>query len=166
CDIMHVSRKVPIIPVFRQMNLAQLIAARAASPQRVGWCAIFLKAFAMVAAEMPEFRRSYMAFPWPRLFENKESIGILNVEREIDGEHVVMIVQIRHPNLYSLSELERKIQRFKTAPPYSISGYRHMRRMSWLPRWLRRHIMISGLNVFGYLRAQFFGTYGVTSISH
>ena len=37
---------------------------------RPSWCAIFTKAYAVVAARYPELRRAYLKFPFPRLYEH------------------------------------------------------------------------------------------------
>src|SRR5262245_6292962 len=74
-DILHFAKKIPSVPMQRRMQLADVIAARAAAPQRVSWCAIFMKAYAIVAAERPELRRAYISFPWARLYEHPVNIA-------------------------------------------------------------------------------------------
>src|SRR2546421_452441 len=49
-DLLHFAREVPLVTADRRMNLAPLVAARQSLTARPGWCAIFTKAFAVVAA--------------------------------------------------------------------------------------------------------------------
>ena len=63
CDLMHFSKQIPSIPVQRRMRLGAAVEARRRAETRPGWVPIFAKAFAQVAAEMPELRRSYLSLP-------------------------------------------------------------------------------------------------------
>ena len=63
------ARKVPSIPMQRRMQLDDLVAARRSWPRPASWCAIFLKAYAIVSADRAELRRTYMPFPWPHGFK-------------------------------------------------------------------------------------------------
>ena len=58
-DLLHFARSIPTVPVQRRMQLAPLIAARAARADKPRWTAIFAKAYALVAAEYPVLRRAY-----------------------------------------------------------------------------------------------------------
>src|SRR5258708_27769838 len=80
-DLMHFS-KAPCVSVERRMDLARLVAARQVCSPRPSWTALFAKACAMVARDVPELRQAYMLFPWPRLYEHGKSIVSINVEGE------------------------------------------------------------------------------------
>ena len=54
CDLLHFARRVPTVPVQRRMNVAAVVAARAASAPRPSWAAIFTKAYGFVCAARPE----------------------------------------------------------------------------------------------------------------
>ena len=55
-DIVRLSRRIPIFPVDRVMQLGAVEEARRLSRVRVGWAAIFLKAYALVARDRPALR--------------------------------------------------------------------------------------------------------------
>ena len=55
-EVMRIAAQVPMVPLQRRMSLAALAAARARAPQPPRWSAIFTKAYAMVAAEIPVLR--------------------------------------------------------------------------------------------------------------
>src|SRR5262249_16312919 len=57
CALLPFGRGVPRVPVQGRMNLARVAAARRAALRRPSWCAVFTKAFALVAAARPELRR-------------------------------------------------------------------------------------------------------------
>src|SRR5207244_4159169 len=62
CDLIHLARQVPSVPVQRRMNLARLVELRQAAQPRPSWCAIFTKAYAFVNAGCPELRRAYVSW--------------------------------------------------------------------------------------------------------
>ncbi len=68
-DLLHFAQKVPTVPVQRRMNIAPLMAARRDAFPRPSWCALFTKAYGMVAAQRPELRRATCLFPG-RTFTN------------------------------------------------------------------------------------------------
>src|SRR4051794_11443539 len=68
-DLLYFANQLPTVPVQRRMGLAAVVAARAACRGRPQWSAIFTKAYALTARELPELRRAYVKFPWPHLYE-------------------------------------------------------------------------------------------------
>jgi hypothetical protein len=164
CDLMDFSWPVPFIPVERRMTLATVSAARDLAQPRPGWCALFVKAFACVAARRPELRRAYFPYPFPHLYEHPESLGMVSVERMVGTEQAVLFGQIRGPERHSLDELEAHIHRYKEAPLESIGAYRRTLRIAALPRLLRRIAWLHAYHSSGPRRAKYLGTFGVSAV--
>src|SRR5437763_12822236 len=99
-DLVGVSLRVPTVCMERRMKLGPVVAARAAADPRPGWCAVFTKAFAVVSARMPELRRAYLTFPWPRLFESAEVFATVAVERPMGGDLGVGFALFRGPETW------------------------------------------------------------------
>jgi hypothetical protein len=165
CDLLHYAQKVPSIPMQRRMRLADVVAARAAWPQRVSWCAIFLKAYATVAAQRPELRRTFMPYPWPHLYEHPCSIATFSVERNYEGEDAVFLAQVPRPELFNLMNLDQFVRSHKTTPIEKVACYRRALRISKLPSPLRRIAWSSTLYGDGHLRARVFGTFGISVVA-
>jgi hypothetical protein len=161
-DVMRAAAKVPIVMMERRMSLAPLLAARKAVTPRIGWCAIFTKAYALVARKHAELRRAYLSFPRPHLYEHPESIAAVAVERRFDGQKCVFFAHVPSPEQLGLRDLEATLQHFKEFPVPGINSYRLALHVSRWPRPLRRLAWWFGLNVSGPLRAQYIGTFGVT----
>src|SRR5947209_1714338 len=85
-DLLHFAQKVPTVPVQRRMNIAPLVAARKLAVPRPSWCALFTKAYVMVAKARPELRRAYLSFPWPHLYEHSISVASVAIERQVGEE--------------------------------------------------------------------------------
>lgn len=155
---------VPSVPVQRVMNIAPVVAARAATADRPIWAAIFAKAYALAAAEMPILRRAYVKLPTPHLYEYPESTASMVVEREYQGEMVVLTTLIRDPEHLSVSEISAIVRRAKTVPVEEVKAFKRMLDLARWPTPLRRLIWWLGLNI-GRQRGNYFGSFGITVYS-
>jgi hypothetical protein len=164
-DLMHFSKKVPSIPMQRRMCLDNLIAARQERPERISWCAIFLKAYSIVSASRPELRRAFMPFPWPHVYEHPGNIASFTLERMYQDEPAVFVGQIPRPEIIKLPELDAFIRHHKTAPLERIDSYRRALSVSRYPLPVRRLLWWGALSVDGLLRAKAFGTFGVSTVA-
>jgi hypothetical protein len=164
-DLLHAAAKVPAFTVERRMNLAPLVAARAAAATRIGWCALFAKAFALTALKHADLRRAYMTFPRPHLYEHPENVAAVAIERGHGDEKCVLFGHIRAPERQTLADVEARLRFFKDAPFSSVRSFHRALRLGRWPRPLRRLTWWYGLNVFGPARAKYFGTFGLTAVA-
>lgn len=164
CDFMHISRDVPTIPIERTMVLGRLVAARNAAPERLPWSAIFAKAYALAAAEMPVLRRAFVRFPTTQLYEYPESVASIAVERVYEGEPGVFVMRIRAPENLPLEAIGREIRNAAEAPVESIRSFKKLIMVSRLPRPIRLVLWWLALNV-GRWRGNHVGTFGVSVVS-
>lgn len=163
-DFLHFARRMPLVTVERRMRLAPLVAARAACPARPSWSALFIKAFALVAARHGELRRSYCSFPWPHFYEHEESVCFFSVERMVEGAPVVLFGNQRRPDQTGLLELNGYIRDCQTGPVECIKMYRRMRRTERAPVFLRRMVWGWIRAVGGAMAVEKFGTFGLSSV--
>jgi hypothetical protein len=147
------------------MHISALLSARRQAEPRPSWCALFTKAYALVAAGRPELRRAYLSFPWPHLYEHPVSIASVAVERRLGEEHAVFFTQIRGPEEHTPDQLDEHLKECKDKPIESIGTFRRALRWSRFPRPVRRLLWWIGLNVSGYRRARNMGTFGVSVYS-
>jgi hypothetical protein len=157
-DLLHFAAAVPTIPVQRRMSLGPLLAARAACRERPRWTAIFTKAYALVAREIPDLRRAYIGGPWPHLYEYPTSKANIVIEREYKGERCPFSILIKNPAGRSLPALGRLLHHATIAPVGEVENFRRALRIAVLPRPLRRLLWWLGLNI-GMGRGHFFGTF-------
>jgi hypothetical protein len=164
-DLMRVSQQVPAVTIERRMNLSALVASRQQCRPRPSWAVVFSKALGLVARSWPELRRSYLGFPWGRLYQHPYSIVALNVERKLPGEAIVTQCLIRRPENRSLLELDAIVRHFQTEPVEQLRWYRRAVSMSKLPWPVRPFLWWGALNVFGRRRCHNFGTFGLSSVA-
>jgi hypothetical protein len=161
---MYFSSGLPAIVAQRPMVLGEARAAREAHPGRPTWTALFTKAFAIVAGEMPELRRAYVALPWPRLYEYRGSAANVAVERRYGGEPGVAFVHVKEPATLALVEIGRLIREGKTDAYADSRYFRLMTGIAALPLPLRRMAWWIALNL-PRVRGNYFGTFGLSTIS-
>jgi hypothetical protein len=163
-DLMEMSKQVPSVCADRRMDLTPLVAARTACTPRPSWCGLFAKAFAILGREHPELRRSYLKFPWARLYEHPHNIVSLNVERECGPESVVLYCLIRSPENRTLREIDEIVRFHKEEPLENVRAFQRSVNMSRVPWPFRRLFWWAALNVLGRRRCHNFGTFGISSV--
>ncbi len=162
-DLLNFSVRIPTVPVERSIDISALRSKLKEIEDNPPWSAIFLKGFGLVAREMPELRRVYLSLPRPHLYEYPVSVGGLMIERDFDGEAGLVPLLLKDPANQTLHALGRQIRDAKQGPIENIKHFRRILTLSRLPAPLRRAIWSIGFNL-ARPRANFFGTYGITTV--
>ena len=163
-DLLYFARAVPTVPVQKHMSVGALVAARAACQDRPRWTAIFVKAFALVAEEVPELRRAYVKIPWPHLYEYPTSKASIIIERDYHGEPALCPISVKDPASQPLRALGELLEHASTVPLENLKDFQRWKRLTRMPRPLRRLLWWIALNI-GRQRGNFFGTFGVSVYS-
>jgi hypothetical protein len=108
-DVVRLASKVPVFPVERWFEMSSLAEARRCAEQRISWIAIFSRAYALAAADVPELRRAYLGFPWPRFHQSPYSVISVAVNRNIDGRDRLFFGRLRWPESKSLLEIQDEL---------------------------------------------------------
>jgi hypothetical protein len=138
-DVALLARAIPLFPVDREMDLAEVAAARGASPVRIGWAAAFLKAYGLVAREMPLLRSWLTGGIRPRLATASESVATLAINRTDDGVDRLFFARLPRPEATPLGGIQAFIDRHATAPIDEV--FRRQLELEMVPGWLRRTIL-------------------------
>jgi hypothetical protein len=163
-DLMHASLRVPFVSLARPLHIRALQEARGQAAERPGWAAIFVKAFALVAKEEPVLRTLYVKWPMPAFYELPRSVAMVAIARVEDGQDCVLPQKVAAPDEMPLAEVDALIRHAKEAPIDEVPAFRKILRTTRLPLPLRRLFWAVGLN-FGRQRANYFGSFGVTSVA-
>lgn len=164
-DLLWVCRDVPTVPVQRRMNLAAVAAARGRGVPRIGWAAVFLKAYARTAQALPVLRRAWVGLPRPHLRQYPSSVASVAVERVYAGEPCVFFGRVGgNPARITLDALDALVKRWATAPLDDVPAFRSLLTVGRLPGWVRRPLLRLGLNLPD-TRAGRFGTFGLSVYS-
>jgi hypothetical protein len=160
-DLMWAVSDTGRVSVTRPVAFRDLMTAREELAAAPSWTAIFVKGFALVAAEIPELRRVYVKLPWPHLYEYVDSTVCIGHERWIMGDLGVLPLRFHQPNTVPIGQLSEMIRRAAAAPLEETRLHRKLVAIARLPLLLRRLIIFVWLNV-PRLRREL-GTYGVSS---
>jgi hypothetical protein len=163
-DLMHASIRVPFVSLRRTFDISSLLEARALAAQPPGWAAIFVKAFCLVAKEQPVLRTLYAKWPWPHFYELPRSVAMVAIARVEDGQDCVLPQKVPAADELTLTEVDALIRHAKEAPIDQVPAFRKILRTTKLVLPLRRLAWLVGLN-FGRQRANYFGSFGVTSVA-
>jgi hypothetical protein len=162
CDLVALSRTIPIAALEHRLYLKPVIAAREASPKpHPSWVALFLKALSLVAHRRAVLRRGYFNFPWPRMYVHPENVAAITVEREWADEHSIFFDMLPRPETMGLTELHHYLRRLKTEPVESIPSFRRLIQGNLAPMPIRRLIWRWLYSFSGPRRARFMGTFAI-----
>src|SRR3954454_2548858 len=137
-EFSYAARRVPRATLAARLALGPLVLARRGLAVRPPWSAIFARAFALAATELPVLRRGYAQLPWPHLVEWPASTACIVVEREWQGEAALFFLRIKNPAGLGLAELGARVHQAKTAPVESLRDNRRALALARLPWPLRR----------------------------
>jgi hypothetical protein len=162
-DLLWFHKDVPLCAHDRKMDLKQVAEAREACAVRIGWPVLFLKAFAIVARDIPELRQTWYRWPWSHLYQHPNSVGTMTVHREIAGVPWLFWGLVTSPDDKALSDIQEEADHFRDAEPGVV--FRKQRKLSRLPTLIRRAIWWWNLNIATHGRASRIGTFFLSTLS-
>jgi len=170
-DVARLAQEIPLFPVERTMPLGPLAAVRdavgktaAAGAARIGWAAVFLKAYAIVAHEMPVLRTWLVrGFPRSRLATASHSVATLAVNRLEDGEDRLFWARLAAPDAKSLPEIQQFIVDCAMKPAEEM--FKRQLELEMVPGFLRRAILRWNMNSFSRKRAARIGTFSLSTLA-
>ncbi|MGB8854482.1 MAG: hypothetical protein WCC69_13045 [Pirellulales bacterium] len=163
-DIATLALRVPLFPVDRVIQLAPLAEARAACSVRIGWAAIFLKAYALVAREMPVLRSWFSGGLFPRLVTVPHTVATLAVNRTdaAMGDRL-LFARLCKPEAESLVEIQRFIHDCTTEPFDKM--FKRQLQLEMVPGPLRRTILRWNMQSRSAKRASRIGTFSLSTLA-
>ena len=165
-EFLHHAKKVPSLPLSRECRIPDLIDARVQRSRPFSWLAIFMKAYGLAAQKHPELRRAFLPYPYPRLYEHPHSVASILIEREWQGEQVVIPAKIRAPETTSLEAIDGHLTNYRNQEVWSVPSFRQILRLGRMPKLLRRFAFWSSLNFSGGKRAKRMGTFHLSSLGN
>lgn len=162
-DVLHFHKSVPLCSHDRIMSLQPVVEARRAAPQRISWPAVFLKAYGLVAAEVPELRQTWYRWPIAHIYQHPQSIGILTVQRQYKGMPWLFWGRVPHPETQDLHAIQQLIDQFKNAAPKTV--FKQEIRLAGLPSMIRRLFWRWNIHIAKAQRAQKLGTFFLSTLS-
>ena len=162
-DIAVLALDIPLFPVDRLMRLDAVAEARNAAAVRIGWAAIFLKAYALVARETPALRSWLAGRLRPRLATSGESVAALAINRGDGGDDRLFFARLARPDAVPLPLLQHSIDRFVTRPVEDV--FKRQLELEGVPAWLRRTILRWNMRSTSPKRVTRIGTFTLSTLA-
>jgi hypothetical protein len=162
-DIAVLALGIPLFPVDRLMRLDAVAEARNAAAVRIGWAAIFLKGYALVARETPALRSWLAGRLRPRLATSGESVAALAINRGDGGDDRLFFARLARPDAVPLPLLQHSIDRFVTRPVEDV--FKRQLELEGVPGWLRRTILRWNMRSTSPKRATRIGTFSLSTLA-
>jgi len=162
CDIIDIARKIPTAPVHCEIDVTELKQLRRQTSEAISWQVIMMRAFALLSREMPKLRQLYAPWPRPHIYQHPESVCLLTVAREHQGQERLFFARFCQPENLSLIQLQAQFDHYRKAPINEIRQLKHQLRFARMP-WLIRKIGWTLLtHVMPGSRARQMGTFGMS----
>ncbi len=164
-DLLHFAAKVPRFGVDRLVDLAELAELRRQAARRISWAVLFMKAHALVAANVRQLRQAHVSWPWPHLIEAPDSVAILAINRRDSQREEDRLCWGRflQPETKSLIELQDALEQYQKQPLEEIFWRQVL--YSRMPAPLRRLSWWLNLNMFVGKRARRMGTFSISTLA-
>jgi hypothetical protein len=156
---------MPTYAVDRLVRVGDVAALRSQAAPRISWTSLFLKAYALVAADCRPLRQAYIRWPWSHLVEHPHSVANVAINRrdEERDEDRLCWGRFIEPERQSLIELQRALERYQREPIDEV--FRRQVQHSKLPRLVRRLIWWVNLNLVVKKRAKRLGTFSMSTLA-
>jgi len=162
-DVAILALDIPLFPVDRLMQLEAVAAARNTAAVRIGWAAIFLKAYGLVARETP-LLRSWLAGRFrQRLATSSDSVASLAINRGDDGDDRLFFARLARPDAVPLPLLQKSIDWFVTQP--IEEAFKRQLELEGVPGWLRRTILRWNMRSASPKRVTRIGTFSLSTLA-
>jgi hypothetical protein len=166
CEMLRHAHRVPTLPQSYELNVAALADVRQRCSDPPSWLTIFMRAYGLAAQRRPELRRVYIPWPRPHLYEHPFNEAAVLIEREWQGETIVLAAKVQRPETTPLQQIAAAVREYTTAPVLSVSDFRQLLRLGRLPAPFRRFAFWQTLYLSGYKRCKRFGTFMISSLGN
>jgi len=162
-DVATLARQIPLFPVDRRFDLAELALVRSACRRRIGWAAIFLKAYGMVVRQTPALRSWFLPGLRPRLATTTDNVATLAVNRLEENRERLCWARLDRPEERTVVEIQQFIDDCSRRPLAEM--FKRQLELEMLPGWLRRAVLRWNLRSASAKRAARLGTFSVSTLA-
>lgn len=162
-DVALVARELPLFPVDRVLRLSAVAEARAAAAIRIGWAAVFLKAYGLVAREMPALRSWFVRGLFPRLATSSASVATLAVNRVEGDDERLCFGRLKHPDALPVAEIQAFVAACSARPVEEM--FKRQLELEMMPGPIRRTILRWNVNSTSPKRPSRIGTFSLSTLA-
>lgn len=116
-DAARHARSVPSFPVERRVQLGDVARVRSETAARVSWTAVFARAYGLASRQYPQLRQIYVAWPWPRIYQDSRCVISVAVNRQFGDSERLYFGRIFDPDSRPVDSIQLDLDRFQCADP-------------------------------------------------
>ena len=161
-EIIQASRTVPAFPLETTIPVANIESARKASAVRIGWTAIFAKAYATVCDQNDSLREVFVSLPFPYLYRHPTSICSVSVHRKDDIGDRLIWGRVDNASSKSLVEIQQYLNDCVTRPLADV--YRDGLRLENALWFVRKIAWWWIMRCSGRKKSRLIGTFSISSL--
>jgi len=165
-DVIRVSNQMPMAAFSSEWDVAQIAKLRRMAKPKISWNVLMMKAHAIVCLENPMLRRNYVRFPFPHLYEHHQTVCMMTIGRQHQGEERLFFARFNAPERATLVELQELYDKYRKAPIEDIKQFRHQITFAKFPSPVRRFAWWALFNLWPQKRASHMGTCGMSISGH
>ena len=162
-DVSLLARSVPLFPIDRWCNLAELAAARAECRPRIGWATLFLKAYGKVVRQTPALRSWFLPGLFPQLATTSQNVATIAINRIEDEHERLCWARLERPEELPLLEIQKFIDDCGQKPLGDM--FKRQLELEMLPGWLRRLVLRWNHRSRSAKRAARLGTFSLSTLA-
>jgi hypothetical protein len=161
-DVIRMAKSMPLAAFSGDYDAGIVAKLRRHTKPKIAWNVLYMKAYACACQVNPALRRSYVRFPWAHLYEHGQSVCMMTMAREYEGEERLFFARFNSPELHSLVALQEQYDYYRKAPIEEIKQFRHQIRFAQCPSLVRRFAWWTLFNAWPQKRASHMGTFGMS----
>jgi pyruvate/2-oxoglutarate dehydrogenase complex dihydrolipoamide acyltransferase (E2) component len=162
-EIIRAAKSVPAFPLETTIPVAKIEAARKTAAVRVGWTAMFAKAFAKVCDENESLREAFISLPFAQLYRHPTSVCSVTVHRKDDaGTDRLIWGRIENASSKSLLEIQKYLNDCVTLPLSEV--YRDGLRLETTLWFIRKVAWWWIMRCSGRKKSKLIGTFSISSL--
>ena len=165
-DVIRMANKTPLASIAGDWELKEVAQLRRMAKTKISWNVMVMKALAAVGEYHPVLKQGYVSFPWGHLYEHHQSVAMMTMSRQYQGEERLLFARFNEPNNHTLIELQEQYDYFRKAPVDEIKQFKHQIMFAKCPSMLRRFAWWALYNVWPIKRAFHMGTFGMSISGH
>jgi hypothetical protein len=162
-DVAMLARDIPLFPVDRWCNLADLAEARVNCRHRIGWAAIFLKAYGKVVCQTPALRSWFLPGLRPRIATTNQNVATVAINRPHENSERLCWGRLDRPEELPLLAIQQFIDDCGHNPIEDM--FKRQMELEMLPGWLRRLVLRWNHRSRSPKRAARLGTYSLSTLA-
>jgi pyruvate/2-oxoglutarate dehydrogenase complex dihydrolipoamide acyltransferase (E2) component len=162
-EIIQAAKSVPAFPLETTIPVAKIEAARKAAGVRIGWTAIFAKAFAKVCEENDQLRETFISLPFASLYQHPTSVCSVSVHRKDDaGADRLIWGRIESASSKSLVEIQQYLNDCVSLPLTEVYREGLLLERTWC--FVRKIAWWWIMRCSGRKKSKLIGTFSISSL--